>query len=314
MKKKSVYFWNRLRKERIIIVTTWRNVMIGNNSSSATLEKRKRTKESERERERNEIGNRQPGRWHRPVIFLDVHTDAQLMQVCACIDYVPTPHGSPGRKGREREGWRIEPRRHQLRPRLQLHPHAIIPSSSRGGSIDRSSDIALPPSLVSPPSHSFSSSVSFCSLFRWGSCVSYFSPLYRSPTMHTPALHARRVNRESVYQCCIEWWFVPGGFGFIGNESLKIDSKICIILFIIIHNSIIFCSIRFFVVFWILEEKRRTCWNLALKEEREFILKIYGSLRNWKFIRKFGNLKYNDLRIYEDLKNRISICLFLRFI
>lgn len=75
-------------------------------------------------------------------------------------------------------------------------------------SIDRSPDIAVPlplpcplPVVVIPV---------FLSLFCRLVCFVFF-PLYRSPTMHTPAPHAQCVNRELVYQCCAEWRFVLPG-------------------------------------------------------------------------------------------------------
>lgn len=85
------------------------------------------------------------------MIFLDVHTDAPYARVCTrrLRAHPLRVAGTDGQQGRDEEkeeevvvvwwcrrwewGWGIEPLRHQLRPRLQLHPHAIIPSSSRGG-------------------------------------------------------------------------------------------------------------------------------------------------------------------------------------
>lgn len=186
----------RRRKKRKIgvVVTTWCN-MIGNSRIYDTRKERGRKWERERkrletDRARSLTSSRDfPQRSHRCTLCTCVH---------ASITRSPSLTEPRGERGWSvggaavavtREGGELNPRHHQLRPRLQLYPPTqLSQSSSRVGSIDRPSDIAPPPlPRLSTPLPSLSrvcvDASSFCPSFA-GSCISYFSspPLSRRCT------------------------------------------------------------------------------------------------------------------------------------
>lgn len=145
------------------------------------------------------------------------------MHVCARVDYVLTlacREGKRRRKGIEREArmrgnWTPSP---PVASAIATSPPRNYPSPvAEVWSIDRSCPTLLchpfhPLTLIPPLSLLWVLVVViisvFLSLFRLLVCFVFFPPL-SSPRreMHTPALHARCINREGlVYQCWLGWW------------------------------------------------------------------------------------------------------------
>lgn len=128
------------------------------------------------------------------MIFLDVHTDASLMHVCARVDYVPPPPGS--RRKRGGEGKESNPVATSCVRDCNFTPTQLSRPSSRRWSIDRPSDRALPYPLLSavalPPRVA---TLPFCPSFTLVREVSFFFlPPGLSLALSVPRRCRRRVS------------------------------------------------------------------------------------------------------------------------